>query len=482
MPRSTAGNSLPTVVFMSLMALVVVALFSILPVAFAPPRAIPKPPRLSFETGVGEFMWQEHLCPCKNDWPLATDERLVSNAEFDFISGAVDPEGLSAMAPFWGQFIDHDIVRSKTNASGEVFSIQMTPYDANLTLSRNQYRLTEDQCRESCTEITPTIDATTVYGDVFNPALLLRLRNGTSCNLNMSAGNLLPLDDLNPRSFLAGDERNTEHSILASLHTLWAREHNRLCAVLRVEEPFWNEELRFWKARQVVIAKIQHITYTEWLPQVLGTQAGLLDTVEMRGTDAQIAMEFGVVGYRTGHSMVPDPVGPFNLPYLFFNRQLVIDLGIEPYLQATYQTASQRADNMVVDGLRDFLFAANSTSIGEDLVARNLFRGRELGIGTYEEICACYGLPPIDNVTDVEAFVALLKEPMVSGSSLPRTIAHIWAEQFRRLKERDPNFYDRNWEAVLGRRFFHEVNSTLLSTVITLNTALTGVPINVFKI
>ena len=477
---SAAGNPLPAVIFMSIGALVAVALLGLLPAILAPPRAIPQPSRLSFETGVGDFMWQEHLCPCKNDWPLATDERNVSNAEFEFMGGATDPEGLSAMAPFWGQFIDHDVVLSKTNASDQTYSIQMYPYDATLTLTRVEHRLTGvEQCREAVTEITPTIDASTVYGDA---TLLPQLRDGTSCNLRTSAGNLLPLDTQVPNSFLAGDVRNTEHSILASLHTLWMREHNRLCDVLRAEEPFWNEELRFWKARQIVTAKIQHITYTEWLPQVFGSQAALLDTVPLRGTDTQIAMEFAVTAYRTGHSMVPDPIGPFTLPNLFFNRQLIIDDGIEPFLQATYLTPAQRADNMVVDGLRNFLFAMNATTIGEDLVARNVFRNRELGIGTYADVCTCYGLTPFPTATGTEAYVGLLQEPMVSGSSLPRTVAHIWAEQFRRLRERDLNFYDRNWKDVLGRRFFYEVNATRLSTVIALNSGLVGVPINVFKI
>lgn len=33
--------------------------------------------------------------------------------------------------------------------------------------------------------------------------------------------------------FVAGDARVDEHSMLTSMHTLWMREHNRLCRVMQ---------------------------------------------------------------------------------------------------------------------------------------------------------------------------------------------------------------------------------------------------------
>lgn len=437
------------------------------------------PPPMGFQQGSPQNHYQQHICPCKNDWPIATNEREVSNQIFaQSGSSDYDPRRLSSMAAFFGQFIDHDIVLSKSDPAQGLFQLQMTPYDAVLNLTRTAFKLDSNQCRSLVTQITPSIDATTVYGDYFSPEKTPNLRDGSSCKLRTSAGNLLPLGSGN--QFEAGDERNTEHSILASLHTLWMREHNRLCDEMPAS---FTEDQKFWKARQVVIAKLQHITYTEWLPAIFGSQAYLLTSVPLRGEGIRMGMEFSVTAYRFGHSMIPDPIGPFTLPSLFFNAQLLIDNGIEAFISAAYNTRAQQADAKVIDGLRNFLFAAGPNVIGEDLISRNLFRSREVGLGTYTQICQCYGLEPIPvTQTDDECpLIGMFLEPLVPGSSLPRTIAHVVAEQFRRLRENDDQYYTKIAGSI-GGRYYQEVQQTTLASVIRANTALENVPNQVFFI
>jgi hypothetical protein len=228
------------------------------------------------------------------------------------------------------------------------------------------------------------------------------------------------------------------------------------------------------------VAKIQHIAYTQWLPALFGSQAYLLNTVPLRGDGLRMSLEFGTAAFRFGHSMIPDPIGPFTLPSLFFNAQLLIDNGIEPFLSAAYNTRAQQVDLKVIDGLRDFLFAAGPNIIGEDLVARNLFRKRDVGLGTYSQITRCYGLEPLSEEHEC-AFIGMLAEPLIAGSSLPRTIAHIVAEQFRRLRLNDPRFYTKI-AGDIGPRFYQEVQETTLASVIRANTNLQNVPDDVFFI
>lgn len=417
---------------------------------------------MQFESTGEDSHFLQRVCPCKNDWPIATNERLLSNELFSQTNSIPDERHLSVMTAFFGQFIDHDVIFSRSNNSDEIFSIEMTPFDAILNLTRVVSRKTNG-CLESEQLRTSMIDASTVYGDALNPKKLDYLRVSHSCKMKM-----LPLDK-EKNEFITGDERATEHPFLSGLHALWVAEHNRLCDQM---PSTMSADEQFWKARQIVIAKIQHITYTEWLPALMGSQFQLVSSVPTLGQGTRITMEYATVAFRFGHSMVADPIGPFALPGLFFNPQVILENGLEPIFMAAITTPAQKVDTKVVDGLRNFLFSMGPNTIGEDLVTRNLFRQRELGIGTYQQLVNCYhgvAHPLVD--PNADSFIGLLSEPLVPGSSLPRNLALILAEQFKRLRWNDDRFYTKI-AGEIGNQFWQEVITTTLGKVIALNTGL----------
>lgn len=70
-----------------------------------------------------------------------------------------------------------------------------------------------------------------------------------------------------------GDERVNEQSVLAVIHTLWLREHNRIEEQLHRINPHWSGNTLFDETRRIIGAIMQHITYNEFLSVVLGPMA-----------------------------------------------------------------------------------------------------------------------------------------------------------------------------------------------------------------
>lgn len=79
-----------------------------------------------------------------------------------------------------------------------------------------------------------------------------------------------PCGETGTKCFTAGEDRANENLGITGIHLLFMREHNRIATELARLNPTWNDEKLFQETRKIVIAILQHITYKEWIPTIIG--------------------------------------------------------------------------------------------------------------------------------------------------------------------------------------------------------------------
>ena len=109
-----------------------------------------------------------------------------------------------------------------------------------------------------------------------------------------------------------------ENLALTAMHLLWVRQHNHVADQLAALNPDGHDGKTYFETREIIIAQIQHVTYNEFLPVLLGKPlmdaAGL--TLATEGyydgydetVDASISNVFASAAYRMGHSMLQGTV------------------------------------------------------------------------------------------------------------------------------------------------------------------------------
>lgn len=146
--------------------------------------------------------------------------------------------------------------------------------------------------REQLNLLSSFIDGSAIYGMSASIAQTLRtftnglLRtspglsgNGSAAKQEILTGRTyLPLSNdtcsasVNPayNCFYAGEFRTSENLGLVSIQTLFNREHNRIATQLASINPSWSDEKVYQETRRIVISELQHITYNEFVPLLVG--------------------------------------------------------------------------------------------------------------------------------------------------------------------------------------------------------------------
>ncbi len=459
--------------------------------------------------------------------------RAISNVLCDEPVTHFNNRDLSTFVYVWGQFIDHDMSLTPTGTT-EYVPIPLPKDEVVFTEDIPFYR---SEVREGTGNKTPRqqsnlntswIDASMVYGcDSVRARWMRTFRGG---KMKTSSGNYLPwntvsgefsspIDPNAPdmandslktvRTFVAGDIRAAEHPGIAGLHTIFVREHNRICDQL-IKQGLKDDELIYQMARKEVGAIIQAITYQEFLPAmgvVLDNYSGYKPNIR-----PDILNTFATAGYRIGHTMVADDIflrnnlcqqvapGVLDLVEVFWNPSILLTYTIEPFLKGFASHTQYETDTRINTVLRDFLFGnpADTTRFGIDLASLNIQRGRDHGLPDYNTVRRFYTGRGVNNfsqitsdtaqanslkklygsVDNIDLWIGILSEDHVPGTSVGYTMQQILKSQFQHLRDGDFYFYLNDpWIPAAIR---NQVINTKFSDVIKRNTSLTSLQDNVF--
>ncbi|MEQ8848700.1 peroxidase family protein [Botrimarina sp.] len=370
--------------------------------------------------------------------------------------------------------------------------------------------------------VSSFLDGSVVYGSDEERADALRASDGTG-KLKTSPGDLLPLNSSeyfpdgplendsagspDPTSlFVAGDVRASENPALSSLHTILLREHNRLAEAIGAAEPGLSGEAIYQRARRMVIAQLQHITYSEYLPLLLGAGALTPYAGYDPAADPTTGALFTTAAFRFGHSQaLPDtarladdgsPLPAISAQEGFFNTDPIVSNGIEAILRGIASQVAEEVDAQIIDELRNALFGPPGSG-GVDLAAMSIQRGRDLGLPSYNQARVDFGLTPVGSfaeitsdatvqqalattygsVDDVDVFAGGMAEDHAPGAMVGELFARVIADQFQRSRDGDRFWYE-NEQFTEGE--LAEIRGTTLSALILRNTDITHLPGDVF--
>ncbi|XP_053658081.1 chorion peroxidase [Anopheles marshallii] len=469
-----------------------------------------------------------------------------------------DPN-FSVMLAVWGQFLDHDITSTALNQGvdgkpieccdpgqpqhPECFPVPLGPGDPYY----QQYNVT---CmnfvrsvpaptghfgpRQQLNQATAFIDGSVVYGSDGERMKALRASDGGRLRmLRTPDGRELlpvstdPLDGCNEEEmnaagkycFESGDARANENLHLTSMHLIWARHHNNLADGLARVNPHWDDERVFQEARRILAAQMQHITYAEFVPVIVGNETasrmGLLPESDGRddtynvSVDASIANVFAGAAFRFAHTLLPGLMKKTRNPtatsagielhrMLFNPYSLYAQDGLDNALGGAISTALAKYDQYFSTELTEKLFEKadehllHNQPCGLDLVSLNIQRGRDHGLPAYPHwrkhchLTSADSWSELEQIIDPQSFKQMkmifqepgnidvysgaLGEPPVKGGIVGPLLTCLIADQFLRLKQGDSFWYERRRGP---QRFtegqLQEIYNTKLSSIICRN-------------
>jgi Animal haem peroxidase len=266
---------------------------------------------------------------------------------------------LNLLAAAWLQFQNHDWFSHGDNSETEFIEVPVKQGDEWDEGMMEVRRTSPDSTNAGgklpptyVNKVTPWWDASQLYGSTEERNRALR--SGEDGKLAVEDGRL---PEETNRALHGVDLTGFSDNYwvgLSIMHTLFAREHNAICDMLKAHHPTWDDEQLFLKARLINAALIAKIHTIEWTPGILAHPA-----LEF----AMNANWYGVmpkwVKRRFGHigsgelisGIVGSPLDHHAAPYSI-TSEFVSVYRMHPLIPDDYQIRSHETDEII--GESDF--------------------------------------------------------------------------------------------------------------------------------
>ncbi|XP_031834130.1 salivary peroxidase/catechol oxidase isoform X3 [Nomia melanderi] len=345
---------------------------------------------------------------------------------------------------------------------------------------------------EQMNQASHFLDGSMIYGSTLKKSRELREFDGGRLRVHVDNNHeFLPIGTVEVGSacregcYDSGDHRVNTHPQLAVMHTIWHREHNRIAEKLAELNPYWSDETLFQEARRIVIAEIQHITYKEWLPILLGRKYTRAVGISLGNSysrvynsedDPAVSNEVATAALRFLTSLMQGTLSltdntrrvnhTLSLVEYFYKPSIIeSDEVFDGLLRGMVTQTSQKMDMNIISDVTSKFYAENQNSLGLDAVSLDIQRGRDHALPGYNQYRKYCGLPSAKNFDDfldhipmemlkklrtiyaspddVDLIVGgMLERPVTSDGLLGPTFSCLIFEQFSRTRRTDRYFYD----------------------------------------
>ncbi|XP_050443541.1 peroxidase-like [Adelges cooleyi] len=370
--------------------------------------------------------------------------------------------------------------------------------------------------REQLNQATHYMDASMIYGTSAKQSMALRQKSGgrmlisgddqisSYMPLHVNASGLCQSGD---KCYVAGDARVNAHPHLTVMHTLWMREHNRIADRLAQMNPRWDDERVYQEARKIVTASIQHITYNEWLPALMGNKFVKKNGLELLTSgystfydpdaNPSVSNSFATAVLPFANSMINDNLGLYvenrtaNSSVSLkdhFNRPADVQINyLDELIRGLTMQNAEKIDMKYTKTMTNYLFSDpdNHELGGMDVVSLDIQRGRDHGLPSYTQFRKYCGLEDLNSfdeflqvmvkesinkllkqyksVDDVDLIIGALFEKSEPDSMVGPTMKCIIREQLTRTRQADRFFYDL--PGVFNKQQLAEIRRVTLARV-----------------